>query len=200
VPLALTQFVKHNRVLHQRVLLATVVIEEAPRIADEARAEVIEVIEGITRVILHFGFMQYPTIAEGLRLASSQGKLPGIDLATSPITSVARPSFPAGTFPGCGCGGKRCLLFCSAMPSAQRRFLGCRRGRSSNSGLRSRFRDAPRQPHPEVPREARRLEGGATTIYPALRDGPGSRDWPNSPDNRVMCADFCFTQSRFGCS
>src|ERR1700704_5373819 len=68
VPLALTQFVKHNRVLHQRVLLVTVVIEEAPRIADEERAEVIEVIEGITRVILHFGFMQYPTIAEGLAL------------------------------------------------------------------------------------------------------------------------------------
>jgi hypothetical protein len=81
VPLALTQFVKHNQVLHQRVVLATVVIEEAPRIADEERAEVIEVIEGITRVILHFGFMQYPTIAEGLALASSQGKLPGIDLS-----------------------------------------------------------------------------------------------------------------------
>ena len=34
VPLALTQFVKHNHVLHQRVLV-TVLIEEAPRISDE---------------------------------------------------------------------------------------------------------------------------------------------------------------------
>jgi KUP system potassium uptake protein len=41
---------------------------------------VIEIIEGITLVILQFGFMQYPTIAEGLALASSQGKLPRIDL------------------------------------------------------------------------------------------------------------------------
>src|SRR3954454_24268978 len=80
VPLALTQFVKHNHVLHQRVVLVTVLIEEAPRIADEDRAEVIEIIEGITRVILHFGFMQYPRIAEGLKLACLQGKLPGIDL------------------------------------------------------------------------------------------------------------------------
>ncbi|EKS38083.1 potassium transporter Kup [Afipia broomeae] len=80
VPLALTQFVKHNHVLHQRVLLVTVLIAEAPRIADEDRAEVIEVIEGITRVILHFGFMQYPVILEGLQLACAQGKLPGIDL------------------------------------------------------------------------------------------------------------------------
>jgi KUP system potassium uptake protein len=80
VPLALTQFVKHNHVLHQRVLLVTVLIEEAPRIAPEDRAEIIEVVEGITRVILHYGFMQYPTIYEGLRLACQQGKLPGIDL------------------------------------------------------------------------------------------------------------------------
>jgi KUP system potassium uptake protein len=80
VPLALTQFVKHNHVLHQRVLLVTVLIEEAPRIAPEDRAEIIEVVEGITRVILHYGFMQYPTIYEGLRLACAQGKLPGIDL------------------------------------------------------------------------------------------------------------------------
>lgn len=81
VPLALTQFVKHNHVLHQRVVLVTVLIAEAPRIPDEDRAEVIEVIDGITRVILHFGFMQYPVILEGLQLACEQGKLPGIDLS-----------------------------------------------------------------------------------------------------------------------
>jgi KUP system potassium uptake protein len=80
VPLALTQFVKHNHVLHQRVVLVTVLIEEAPRISDEDRAEIVEIIPGITRVILHYGFMQYPTIYEGLILACKQGKLPGIDL------------------------------------------------------------------------------------------------------------------------
>src|ERR1700704_5038896 len=80
VPLALTEFVKHNHGLHQRVVLVTVLIEESPRISDEDRAEVIEVIPGITRVILHYGFMQYPTIYEGLILACKQGKLPGIDL------------------------------------------------------------------------------------------------------------------------
>ncbi len=46
VPLALTQFVKHNHCLHQRVVLVTVLIEESPRIAEEDRAEVIEVIPG----------------------------------------------------------------------------------------------------------------------------------------------------------
>jgi KUP system potassium uptake protein len=80
VPLALTQFVKHNHCLHQRVILVTVLISEKPRVPDEDRAEVVEIIEGITRVILHYGFMQYPTIYEGLALACKQGKLSGIDL------------------------------------------------------------------------------------------------------------------------
>ncbi|MBR0700674.1 KUP/HAK/KT family potassium transporter [Bradyrhizobium diazoefficiens] len=81
VPLALTQFVRHNRVLHERVLLVTVLIEELPHIADEERAEVIEIIPGITRVVLHYGFMQNPTIYEGLKLVCRQGKLAGIDLS-----------------------------------------------------------------------------------------------------------------------
>jgi len=76
VPLALTQFVKHNQVLHQRVLLVTVQIEESPHIPDADRAEVNEISPGITRVILHYGFMQYPTIYEGLKLACQQAKLP----------------------------------------------------------------------------------------------------------------------------
>jgi len=80
VPLALTEFVKHNHCLHQKVVLVTVLIAELPRIPDEERAEVIEVIPGITRVILHYGFMQYPTIYQGLVLACQQGKLPGLDL------------------------------------------------------------------------------------------------------------------------
>jgi len=80
VPLALTQFVKQNHCLHQKVVLVTVLIAELPRIPGEDRAEVIEVIPGITRVILHYGFMQYPTIYQGLMLACQQGKLPGLDL------------------------------------------------------------------------------------------------------------------------
>src|SRR5881227_2540384 len=72
VPLALTQFAKHNHVLHQRVVLVTVLIEESPRIPDEDRAEVTELIPEITRVILHYGFMQHPTISSGLTLACKQ--------------------------------------------------------------------------------------------------------------------------------
>ncbi|QIG98270.1 MULTISPECIES: potassium transporter Kup [unclassified Bradyrhizobium] len=79
VPLALTQFIRHNHVMHQRILLLTVSIEEVPRVADESRVEVREVVEGLSRVILHFGFMESPTIEQGLILACGQGKLLCVD-------------------------------------------------------------------------------------------------------------------------
>src|SRR5262245_43258177 len=82
VPLALTQFVRHNHIMHERILLLTVVIEETPRVPDEGRVDVIEVMKGITRVILHFGFMENNiTIANGLQAACDQGKICGIDPA-----------------------------------------------------------------------------------------------------------------------
>jgi KUP system potassium uptake protein len=100
VPLALTQFVKHNHCLHQRVVLVTVLIAEAPRIPEADRAEVIEVIPGITRVILHYGFMQYPTIYEGLVLACQQGKLPGIDLTDITYYIGRETIIPSEDIPG----------------------------------------------------------------------------------------------------
>ena len=100
VPLALTQFVKHNHCLHQRVVLVTVLIAEAPRIPEDDRAEVIEVIPGITRVILHYGFMQYPTIYQGLVLACKQGKLPGIDLTDITYYIGRETIIPSEDIPG----------------------------------------------------------------------------------------------------
>jgi KUP system potassium uptake protein len=100
VPLALTQFVKHNHCLHQRVVLVTVLIAESPRIPEADRAEVIEIIPGITRVILHYGFMQYPTIYQGLVLACQQGKLPGIDLTDITYYIGRETIIPSEDIPG----------------------------------------------------------------------------------------------------
>lgn len=100
VPLALTQFVKHNRVLHERVVLVTVLIEELPHIPDDERAEVIDIIPGITRVILHYGFMQNPTIYEGLKLTCRQSKLPGVDLSDITYYVGRETIIPSEDIPG----------------------------------------------------------------------------------------------------
>ncbi|UZF95381.1 potassium transporter Kup [Bosea sp. NBC_00550] len=80
LPLSLTHFVRHNHALHERVLLVTGKLEEIPRVPDENRMQVIELAPGVTRVILHFGFMETPRIPDGLRCGADRGLLPGVDL------------------------------------------------------------------------------------------------------------------------
>jgi len=66
VPAALLHNLKHNKVLHQRVLFVTVINEDIPRIGSEARREVTELAPDIHRVILRYGFQESPHIPREL--------------------------------------------------------------------------------------------------------------------------------------
>jgi KUP system potassium uptake protein len=79
IPLALTHHLRHNRVLHERLLLVSTVSTDAPRIDPAARVTLVPVGVGITRVTLHFGFMEHPNVMDGLRLACRDPTLRGID-------------------------------------------------------------------------------------------------------------------------
>jgi KUP system potassium uptake protein len=79
IPLCLTHHLKHNRVLHERVLLVSIITTEAPRVDPNRRAKLVPVTPGIIRVILYFGFMEEPNVMDGLRLACSEPSLTGID-------------------------------------------------------------------------------------------------------------------------
>ena len=68
VPHALLHNLLHNQVLHEQVVLLTVVSEDSPRVAPERRFEVDAFGEGFFRVVLHFGFMDEPDVPEALRL------------------------------------------------------------------------------------------------------------------------------------
>lgn len=57
VPHALQHNLKHNKVLHEEVVIVTVAIKEVPYVSED-RAEVIELGQGFRRIILRFGFMQ----------------------------------------------------------------------------------------------------------------------------------------------
>jgi KUP system potassium uptake protein len=58
IPAALLHNLKHNQVLHERVLILTVKVEEIPHVAAERRVEVHEAGHGFYRVVLHYGFME----------------------------------------------------------------------------------------------------------------------------------------------
>jgi KUP system potassium uptake protein len=73
IPRALLNNIKFNRVIHERVVLLTVVTREQPRIAEAKRLTVTPVCEGILRIVAQVGFMEKPNIVEILRDAEAYG-------------------------------------------------------------------------------------------------------------------------------
>ena len=57
VPHALLHNLKHNKVLHERVILLTVKIQDVPYVPQEKRVETQDYTAGFYRVIIHYGFM-----------------------------------------------------------------------------------------------------------------------------------------------
>jgi KUP system potassium uptake protein len=70
VPVALLHNLKHNKVLHERVVLLTVAIEEVPYVSAERRVIHKDFGDNISQVVLHFGFMDTPDIPKTLANAS----------------------------------------------------------------------------------------------------------------------------------
>jgi KUP system potassium uptake protein len=58
VPHALLHNLKHNKVLHERVILMTVRIEDVPYVREDKRLETKDYGSGFYRVILRYGFME----------------------------------------------------------------------------------------------------------------------------------------------
>jgi KUP system potassium uptake protein len=73
VPAALLHNLKHNKVLHDRVLFVTVLNEDIPQVGAERRSELTELAPGIHRVILRYGFQESPHIPRALAELKQQG-------------------------------------------------------------------------------------------------------------------------------
>ena len=58
VPHALLHNLKHNKVLHERVILLTVRIQDVPYVSEDKRTETRDYTAGFYRVIIHYGFME----------------------------------------------------------------------------------------------------------------------------------------------
>ncbi|MDB5510339.1 MAG: potassium transporter [Hyphomicrobiales bacterium] len=65
-PSALMHNLKHNKVLHERVLIVCVRTEDTPRVSAQNRYEIEQLSEDFTRVTLHFGFMESPRVPVAL--------------------------------------------------------------------------------------------------------------------------------------
>ena len=97
VPHALLHNLKHNKVLHERVILLTVRIEDVPYVMLEKRLEVRDYGSGFFRVVLRYGFM------EEINVPAALGQLKGIgDQCKMMDTSffLARQTLLASARPG----------------------------------------------------------------------------------------------------
>ena len=61
-PPALLHNFEHNRVVHEQVMLLTIVTEEVSHVEDAERVSVEELPEGFVRIVAHYGFMEDPDL------------------------------------------------------------------------------------------------------------------------------------------
>ncbi len=75
-PPALIHNFQHNRVVHEQVLLLTVVTEESSNVAEKDRVTVERLDHGFTRLIARYGFMETPDIPKLLARSDVPAHIP----------------------------------------------------------------------------------------------------------------------------
>ncbi len=73
VPVVLLHHLKHNKVLHEQVVLMSVKSEEVPEVLDAERVTLEEIGHGFWRLTARYGFMESPDVGEILELAAAAG-------------------------------------------------------------------------------------------------------------------------------
>ncbi|OHX12454.1 low affinity potassium transporter Kup [Chromobacterium sphagni] len=73
VPHALLHNLKHNKVLHERVVLMTVRTEDVPYVADDERLEVVQMSASFWRVMARYGFKEDPNVLEVMEMCKREG-------------------------------------------------------------------------------------------------------------------------------
>ena len=73
VPVPLLHNLKHNKVLHERIVLLHVVTRNIPRVAPDKRIEVVHLGDNFHSVVAYYGFMQQPNVPRVLERCDLQG-------------------------------------------------------------------------------------------------------------------------------
>ncbi len=73
IPTAFLHNLKHNHVVHERVVIMKVDVKDFPRVADANRIEVEKLGKGFHQVIVHYGFMERPDVPRALELCRQFG-------------------------------------------------------------------------------------------------------------------------------
>ena len=74
-PPALVHNLRHNKVLHDKVVVLTVLTTQVPHVPPAEQVEVRELGSGVSNVLVRYGFMQNPDVPAALQLARAQGQI-----------------------------------------------------------------------------------------------------------------------------
>jgi KUP system potassium uptake protein len=72
-PMALLHNLKHNKVLHERIILMQVLTQDVPRVREDRRIEVDRLGKGFFTLIARYGYMEQPDVPAALRAARVHG-------------------------------------------------------------------------------------------------------------------------------
>jgi KUP system potassium uptake protein len=111
VPSALLHNIKHNKVLHNRVVILTVQIQDEPYVDPAQRSDVKDFGNGFYRLKLRFGFLEETDVPAALKTITTCGE-PFDMMKTSFFLS--RQTLIPSDKPGMACGAKSCLPGCCA--------------------------------------------------------------------------------------
>ncbi|MDF0541638.1 potassium transporter Kup [Sphingobium sp. H39-3-25] len=99
VPHALLHNLKHNKVLHERVILLTVKIMDVPAVEQDGRCKLEDLGRGFFRLVLYYGFMQEPDVPAALKSLTGCGQSfkmmdTSFFLARQTLLPSSRPGMP----------------------------------------------------------------------------------------------------------
>jgi KUP system potassium uptake protein len=131
VPPSLLHNLRHNHVLHSRVVLLTILTEPTPHVRERDRIETSDLGNGMYRIVLHFGFMEDPVIPPILARVTA----PGLEISPPETTYfLGRETIFATKRPGMAMWRERLFAFMARTARSATLFFGLPPGRVVEMG------------------------------------------------------------------
>jgi KUP system potassium uptake protein len=81
-PIAMLQNIKHNKILHEKNVVVSIITSSFPKVPDAQRVSTQPLSSNVTRVFINYGFMETPNLPRDLMLAVSMGLDADVDNAS----------------------------------------------------------------------------------------------------------------------
>ena len=81
-PPTLLHHIKHNHVLHEKVVLLSIIFKDSPTVPDDEQIKLNDLGQGFYRVEAFYGFMQKPNVPQVMKMVANYG------LVTDPMTTT----------------------------------------------------------------------------------------------------------------